>query len=277
MILVSALVSAGSLTFLLARHGSPAVAGSSGAGVGGEAAIGDRAAAWVAGEVSRAVPVSCDPVMCQALHAHGIPAAGLIVLRSGAANPLRSAVVVVTGAVRAMVGSRLLTDEAPAAIASFGSGSGQISIRVVIAQGAAAYRSALSRDIAARQEGGISLLQNPRITVSAKARPRLADGQVDSRIMLTVAILASKFPISVVAFGDLAPGASPGIPLRSADLAPANGMTGSRAAALLRQMSAFLRNSPGSYPATHVAIVRLAGGRDILRIAIRYADGTRTR
>ena len=264
MIMMSALLSAGSLAFLLTRHGGQAMAQSDSPGASSQA-ISDRAAAWVASQVSRDVRVSCDPQMCHVLEAHGLPATGLMVLRPGAADLLRSTVIVATAEVRSMVGSRLLND-APAAIASFGSGSRQISVRLVIPQGAAAYSATLGRDIAARRGGGTSLLQNPRITVSAAARPQLAEGQVDSRIMLTVAILASKWPISIVAFGDIAPGASPGIPFRSVDVAPAPGTAGPQAAALLQQMAAYLGTSPGSYPATHVSIVTLAGGREILRV-----------
>ena len=119
-------------------------------GASTEVAIRDRAAVWVAGQVSRTATVSCDRVMCQAVEAHGIPAASVLELRPGQANPLRSSVIVVTAAVRSMVGSRLISADAPAAIASFGSGSMQIDIRVIAPRGAAAYSSALRADVRAR-------------------------------------------------------------------------------------------------------------------------------
>jgi hypothetical protein len=260
------ILSAGGAAFLLTRNGGPVLARPTASGASTEAAIRNRAAAWVASQVSPTAHISCDQVMCQALEAHGMPATALIVLRPGGAGTLRSAVIVATAAVRNMVGSRLLIDDAPAAIASFGSGSGQISIRVVVPGGAAAYSSTLRSDIAARKDGGTSLLQNPRITVSARARPQLAGGQVDSRLMLTVAIMAAKWPVSIVAFGDIGPDASQGVPLRSADLVPATSAAGSQVTVLLQQMSAFLHTSPGSYPVSHVSIVKTAGGRDVLRI-----------
>jgi hypothetical protein len=264
------ILSAGGTAFLLTRNSGPVLAKPTASGASTEAAIRDRAAAWVAYQVSRDVHVSCDQVMCQALEAHGMPHTALTVLRPGRAEPLRSAVIVATAAVRSMVGSRL-ADEAPAAIASFGSGSGQISIRVIVPGGAAAYSSTLRSDIATREDAGTSLLQQPRITVSAGARPQLVGGQVDSRLILTIAIMASKWPMSIVAFGDIGPGASPGIPFRSADLVPVTSgagtsTAGTQATVLLRQMSAFLHTSPGSYPVSHVSIVKIAGGRDVLRI-----------
>ena len=71
----------------------------------------------------------------------------------------------------------------------------------------------------ARIASGTQLLDNRRIIVSATARGQLAHGQADSRLLVVIAGLAARWPVSVAAFGDLAPGASPGVPLRSADLA----------------------------------------------------------
>jgi hypothetical protein len=226
--------------------------------------IRNRAAAWVATQVSRAVTLSCDPVMCRTLEAHGIPTTALLVLRRGDADPLRSKVIVVTAAVRSIVGSRFITADAPAAIASFGSGNMQVSVRVIFPQGAAAYSSALREDTAARKEAGIGLLQYQRITASATARWQLEGGHVDSRLVLTIAELASQWQVSIVAF-DRAPGASPGIPLRSADLV----QTGARPtpkAAQVQLMRSFLQKQGWIYPEAYIQMVRLAGGRNALRI-----------
>jgi hypothetical protein len=266
VILALALLSAGSLAFLLTRHAGTAEANSPKIGVGPEVTVSDRAAGWVAKQVSRTAIVSCDPMMCQALEAHGISAASLLVLRPGQVHPLRSEVIIATAAVRRMVGSRLSYD-APAVIASFGSGSIQISIRVIFPQGATAYWSALRKDIAGRKAGEAALLpQNKRITMSAATRRQLANGKVDSRLILAIANLASRRPVSIVAFGDLAPGASPGIPLRSADLAEIGGRAAPSPLAQVRFISAFLHQQGGFYLSGHVQSVRLAGGRNVLRI-----------
>ena len=266
VILAVVLLFAGSLAFLLTRHMATApTTNGHRTGASTEVAIRNRAAAWVAGQVSRAATVSCDRVMCQAVEAHGIPAASVLELRPGQADPLRSSVIVVTAAVRSMVGSRLITADAPAAIASFGSGSMRIDIRVIAPRGAAAYSSALRADVQARKSAGSSLLDSPRITMSATARKQLADGQIDSRLMIAIVGLAAERPVSIVAFGDLPPGASPGIPFRSADLAPPAGMAGSKRAAEGR-WSAFLHAQQGQYLAAHITMVALAGGRNILHV-----------
>src|SRR6266851_3813217 len=151
VILAIALLSAGSLVFLTTLHASTVrVPKGNLTKARSVAVIRDRAAAWVAAEVSRTATVSCDRIMCQALEAHGIPAASLLELRPGQANPLSSRVLVVTAAVRSMIKSRLVTTYAPAAIAGFGSRSAGISIRVIAPRGAAAYSSSLRADMLAR-------------------------------------------------------------------------------------------------------------------------------
>ena len=100
---------AASLAFLLKRPGgaahaiAPTPGPSTSAPLGTAAEVRDATAAWVACEVSRARPISCDPVMCQALRADGVPVADLLMLKPGGGDPLHSGVIVVTPAVIKMV------------------------------------------------------------------------------------------------------------------------------------------------------------------------------
>jgi hypothetical protein len=258
VVVVTALLTAGSLAFVLTRHTAPVATGD-GFGAGASAEL--RAAAWVAGQVSRAVKVSCDPLMCQALEERRVPGASLLELRTGQAEPLRSGVLVSTAAIRRLVGTEAVTADAPAVIARFGSGSMRIEVREIVPGGAVAYISSLSKDIRDRRASGISLLENPRITVSATAHRQLRAGQVDPRLLVVIANLAARRPTSISGFGDLGPGASPGIPFRCAYLAETDGTT----AAQVQRMSAFLRGRTGPYAAAHIQSVRLAG-RNVLRI-----------
>jgi hypothetical protein len=258
---------AGSLAFLVKRHGgtvqaiAPTTAPSANGASGTAAEVRDAAAAWVASQVRRARPISCDQAMCQALQARGVPAADLLVLKPGEGDPLHSRVIVVTAAVNKMVGTEFLTADAPAAIASFGTGSRQISVREIYPQGAAAYAAALRQDIADRKANESTLLENPRVTALPAARRQLQGGQVDARLLLTLAQLASQWPLSIVAFGDRAPGASPGVPLRSANLA----VTGD-AAGLARQMSAFAHQLQDFFASARIRAVHLANGQDVVQL-----------
>jgi hypothetical protein len=183
------------------------------------AAVRAQAAAWVAEQVSPDATVSCDAVMCAALKAHGFPAGKLVTLGPASPDPVPSDVVVQTATVRALFGSSLATGWAPAVLASFGSGPGAITVRVVAPHGAAAYQASLNADLAGRKRSGDALLHQSRITVSATARSQLASGQVDSRLLAALAALAGHQPVDIIQFGSLGPGASPGVPLRFADLA----------------------------------------------------------
>ena len=177
------------------------------------------AAAWVAGQVSPAVTVSCDAVMCAALKADGFPAGKLLVLGPASPDPVPAVLVVETATVGELFGSSLATALAPAVLASFGSGTSAITVRVVAPHGAAAYQTSLNAGLAGRKTSGAALLNDSRITVSATARSQLLAGQVDSRLLLALAALAGHQPIDIVRFGSLGRGASPGVPLLFADLA----------------------------------------------------------
>jgi hypothetical protein len=212
-----AIVVTGSLAAVAVRHFSRSPA-TSAAVAPQEAAVRAQAAVWVAGQVSPQVTVSCDAVMCSALRAHGFPAGKLVVLGPASPDPVPSVLVVETATVRALFGS-LAIAWAPAVLASFGSGTGAITVRVVAPHGAAAYQASLHADLADRKTSGAALLKYSPITVSATARSQLVAGQVDSRLLLALALLAGSQPIDIVRFGNLGPGASPGVPLRYADLA----------------------------------------------------------
>ncbi len=217
--------------------------------------------------------------MCLALKAHKIPQGRLLELGTRAADPLGSDVIVATAAVRNEFGRRLSSVYAPTVIATFGSGSLRISVRAIAPDGAAAYRAALAKDLLDRKASGAQLLQSPLILASAEARKQLAAGQVDLRLLYTIADMAAQppvdaqHPVDIVAFGDSAPGASAGIPLRSADLTERNGAARS---SRVRSMLAHLRALGGPpYPYGRATIVRLAGGRTVLRIEFAAAEPAR--
>jgi hypothetical protein len=222
------------------------------------------AADWVAQQVSRSVTVACDPLMCAALEARGVPPARLLVLRTSAASPRGAAVVVATPAVRSQLGSRLDTEYAPAVIAGFGSGPGQVNVQVVAPDGAAAYSTALRQDQAARKTAGTQLLANKQIQVTAPARAQLAAGGVDSRLLIMLPALAAAHPVQVLAFGAPGPKAGPGIPLCSADLSGSGRVAGMSDAAYQSWLTSFVRAQLTHFTGT-VAVVK-PGGQPIVRV-----------
>jgi hypothetical protein len=225
-------------------------------------AIRSRAAAWVARQVSPDAIVACDPDMCSALLTQRIAPGNLLELRGGAPDPLGSDVLVATAAVRSQFGARLASVYAPTVLASFGSGRLRIDVRAVAPDGAAAYRAGLASDLTARRDAGRQLLGNPHVRVSTAARSELQAGQVDPRLLTTLAALAAEEPVQVGAFGDSGPRASAGVPLRSAVITVA----GRADPAALRDMLTFVRAQRPPYLAVRSLIEPGVAGASVLSI-----------
>jgi hypothetical protein len=232
-----------------------------------EARVREQAATWVAQQVSHDGVVSCDQVMCTALRADGFPASKLLALGSTSIYPKTAAVVIETAAVRNLFGTSLHA-YAPAVLATFGSGDSQITVRVIAPDGATAYYNALGEDLAARKASAAALLQVNVLTLSPTARKQLIAGQVDSRLLLAIATLATKLPVDIVQFGNIGPGADADIPLRYADLDEHDQAAHLAAPAYVQSMRADLAAVQAGYRPTSIATVVLQGGQTVLRIEV---------
>ena len=147
---------------------------------------------------------------------------------------------------------------APVVIAGFGSGRARIDVRAVAPGGTAAYRASFAADWASRRKAGAQLVRSPRIHAAGAARQDLLTGQVDSRLLITLAAIAVSHPVNVVVFGDSGPGAAAGTPLRAMEISPAVSPA-SRPAELQRIRALVLAQRAVFLPA-HVSLVRLPGG-----------------
>jgi hypothetical protein len=161
-------------------------------------------------------------------------------------------VIIATAVVREEFGASLSSAYAPSVIASFGSGNARIDIRLIAPNGPVAYQAALHTDVQNRKEAGSLLLGSGRVAASATARQEMLSGQVDSQLLAVITNLATPHPVDIVAFGDSGPGASPGIPLRSAELAE----TGTAA---VQQMLTFLHVQKPPYLPALIKTIRLDG------------------
>jgi hypothetical protein len=225
-----------------------------------------KAAVWVSHQVSTDAIVSCDPAMCAALQARGVPASRVLVLRTGQADPLGSDVLMATSAVRNQFGSRLAGVYAPVVLAAFGSGAARIEIRVVAPDGAPDYLAALSADVKARVTAGAQLAHNPRVHTTAAARAQLSAGLVDARVLATLAALAAQHQLDVIQFGDgPGPGAGAGVPLRSADIAWTP-KPGSGHKVTLRSLLGFLQAQRPPYRPSVVKEVTSTAQQIVLRV-----------
>jgi hypothetical protein len=262
---VAVLLTAQATGTLPARRAAPPAAAHASALASRLAAVRNQAATWVAQQVNRSATVACEPVMCTALAAHGLPAGNLLVLHPATPDPLGSDVILATAAIRAQFGTRLTSEYAPGLLATFGSGGLRIDVRAIAQLGAAAYRTQLAAAVAARREAGRQLLLNPRISVTAAARQQLRTGHVDSRLLITLAAVATAQPVRIAAFGDAGPGAGAGMPMREAQLAPRVRGPAARMAGL-RSLLAFARIQRAPYLPAHAGIATGPGGGRVLSI-----------
>jgi hypothetical protein len=202
-----------------------------------------QAATWVASQLSSAETVGCDPLICAALRAHGVAASRLVPVGPDAAG----VDVVVASA------SAAGQQSAPVLLASFGSGASLVEVRTAPPGGSAAYQRAVAADLAARRSAGAQLLHSQRIGVTGPAAAQLQAGQVDSRLLIMLAMLASQDPWRVVAFG----GASPGVAVAQAPFRQVI-IAGPDAADLAASL-AVVRAQRAPYQPVQAAIVRLPG------------------
>jgi hypothetical protein len=224
-----------------------------------------QAAAWVATQVSRSSVVACDPVMCSALQAQGIPAGSLLEIGPAADGPLGSTVIVATAALRSQFGPRLADVYAPTVLAAFGSGTARVEVRATAPDGAPAYLNSLSSDLHARLALGAELLRNGHFIATRAARAQLAAGQVDTRLLITLVTLAGTQPVYVLTFGDGGPGSSYGVPLRAAELTSPQHAPGGQRRHLSAALAFFQAQRP-PFLAAAVGLQRVSGGQLILRI-----------
>jgi hypothetical protein len=216
-----------------------------------------QAAAWIAQQVLPGTVIGCDPEMCAALEAAKVPAGSLYVLQPTTPDPLNSAVVVATPAVRNQFGSRLTSVYAPQLIASFGTGAERIDVRYVVPGGTAAFEASLAPDRSTRISAGKQLLNNKNVQASARARAALLAGNVDPRLLVTLSALSHKMPVQLVLFDDSSPGTSSTVPLRGAEI-------GTTTSAGLSAMLAFLAAQQTPYLSAVHQLGKSASGQSVV-------------
>ena len=225
----------------------------------GIAAVQSQAAAWTAAQLGGDETIACDPSMCAALSAHGVASSRLVSLPPPASGVPGTDVIVTSPSAHAW-----LSQDAPTLLASFGSGAQLIEVRAISAGGSAAYQATLRSDLADRRSAGAQLIQSRRIQVGAHGAGQLKAGEVDSRLLAMLALLASQRSWQVITFGDASPGVpSTEAPYRQVIIAEADGRGG---AAGLAAALAVARAQQVPYQAAQVSTVRLADGQAGLRI-----------
>ena len=241
------------------------IPGSGGGALAAVTAARRQAANWVAQQVNPDENIGCDPVMCAALEATHIQANMLLMLGPSQPDPLGSEILLDTATLRAQFGPRLESVYAPVSLAAFGSGAARVEVRIDAPYGAHSYLADLAADVAARKLAGTEMLRNDSIHASPAASRQLIAGQVDTRLLVTLVTLAHSHPVDIISFGTSQAGASPGVPLRSAEIAGAPG-PGSTPAASVQTLRSFLSAQQPPYRPSAIVAAKTASRRTVLRV-----------
>ena len=229
-------------------------------------AVRSKTATWISQQVTASAEIACDQLMCSALEADGVAAARLMTVEPTTPDPLGADVVVATSSIRSQFGSALTSEYAPQLVASFGRGANRVDVRAVAPDGAAAFQASARLDLAQRKSAGAQLIRHDSL-IGEKDASAIRSGQVDSRLLVTLAFLLSQRPVDVGSFEDTAPGAP--ILYREVTIVDAPRQVGT--AALQADLSQ-VQTQPSSFRPLHASVVQLANGQSALRITFGAPD-----
>jgi len=156
--------------------------------------------------------------------------------------------------------------DAPAVIASFGTGNASIDVRWVYSGGASQYDTDLPAMLSQRKAFDAQLLTNSRVEFSPTARAQLRSGQVDPWLPDLIAIMAHSYPLSIVDFRSQSPGGGPASLMRWMDLATNVPSAHLTRAAYLNGIRSFLDAQLSEYHPDWVRQVTLPSGHIVLRV-----------
>jgi hypothetical protein len=269
VLLILLAAAAGGLGYAVSRPGAasrPPVGSHAGnnPALGAETVATAHAVAWILHQVSGAVVVSCDSLVCADLASRGF--LNLMPLGQMSNDPEGSRLVVATAAVRDQFGRRLATVWAPAIIASFGAGKARIEIRLVYSGGAKSYHAAEPAALRARKAAEAQMLANGNIILPASAKAQIRRGEIDPRLAALIAFLAAGRPLRIVDLLSQSPGGGPASLLRWVDLSTAVPAAHLPPAASVRWGRSLIHSQRAQYRPAWVRQVRLRGGRTVLRI-----------
>jgi len=269
LVTVILLAGAAGLALTVSSRDAPSEGSAISQKLAAEAAARRQAISWILHQVSPAAGVSCDSQVCSGLASKGFPFVYLVTLGQMSGDPLRSSLVVATADVRAQFGRRLASVYAPAIIASFGSGTARIDIRLVYPGGAKAYLADQHAALRARKAADAQLLTNRNIMLSPRARKQLRSGQIDPRLAALIALMTggpAGRPLRIVDFSNESPGGGPASLLRWMDLATAVPAAHLTPRAYIRWMLPYIHKQRAPFRPAWTPQVTLRGGKTVLRI-----------
>jgi hypothetical protein len=209
--------------------------------------------------------MACEQVMCARLRSTGIDGGDLVELGGDATKLSGAQLVVATPGVRERFGSALAYTIAPDVLGIFGVGPSRVEVRERSPQSLAAHDRAKAREQKSRQRAGLQLLNVPRVHTTSDAMHELAAGEVDNRLVLTLAKLARHHTLDVASFSGRGPYTGIDVPERAVDIDQVDGSAAIGDNPAIGNALHVVRGQRGTYRAASARLIGTAGG-GVLRI-----------
>lgn len=261
-----AVVATGATLITASRDTAPS-APSDTAAADPSAGIREKAAAWVVQEIDHRTRMACDPSMCKRLTTGGIAGGKLLKLTGDTTELSGVKLVISSAAVRARFGVKLAYTIAPDVLGIFGTGENRVEVRVRADDGPAAYRKLKTRETKYRGRAGRQLLDHKHVHTTSQAMHELAAGEVDSRVVYTVANLARHHVIHIRGFGDRGPHTGTDVPLRSVAIDQIDGSAAINDNPAMKAIRYWLRTQHKAYRPARTKLAPAHDSGSVLRIA----------
>lgn len=263
--LAAVVVIAGAAIVLAGRSADPDAAA---AGVDAEASARTAAARWIATEVRRGTKMACEKAMCAELRSSGVSASDLVELAGDSTELGDSQLVVSSRGVRKRFGPALDFTTAPDVLGIFGDGDARVEVRQRSTHRRTTHDKIKAREQKARQKAGLQLLALPHMHATSNAMHDLADGEVDNRLVYTLARLAHAHMIDVAAFGDRGPFTGIDIPERSVDIDQIDGSAAIDDNPAMPSALRIVRAQHGTYRLSGTRLIASGADGGVLRLSV---------
>lgn len=260
-------VAAGGTTAVLALGPGDPPAAATAAPVDQDAAARDAAASWIAREVRQGTKMACEQVMCARLRSGGVTAADLVTLDGDATGMHGAKLVIASRTVRERFGAKLAYSIAPDVLGIFGSGQTRVEVRRRSTKSRAAHDHAKTREQRSRQRAGLQLLRLPRVRTSSDAMHALAAGEVDNRLVYTLARIAHWHHINIASFGGRGPYTGIDVPDRSADVDQVDAGAAISGNPAMGGVLKLVRAQHGTFKVNSATLIPSGADGGVLRIA----------
>ncbi|HEY3685598.1 MAG TPA: hypothetical protein VGL93_21385 [Streptosporangiaceae bacterium] len=231
-----------------------------------DAAARTAAAAWISHDVTAGTRMACERAMCARLRSTGVDGGDLVEIGGDATKLSGARLVVATRAVRERFGTALAYTIAPDVLGIFGVGPSRVEVRERSPYGLAAHDRAKAREQKSRQHAGLQLLNIPHVHTTSDAMHELAAGEVDNRLVYTLAKLARHHTLDIASFSGRGPYTGIDVPERVVDIDQVDGSSAIGDNPAIGNALHTVRVQSGTFRAASAQLVGSGSGGGVLRI-----------